>query len=64
MTEAAVQYLHYTVFTCSPFMNHVSCAAGFDRPDVQFTLTVSPSWYRGLPPLMRGPSAGRAENIC
>jgi hypothetical protein len=27
-----------------PLMNHVSFTAGFERPDVQFTLTRSPIW--------------------
>lgn len=41
-------------------MNHDKCTAGFDLPDVQLTRTTSPIWYRGRPPLIFGPSCGRA----
>lgn len=45
----------------SPLIIQLSWAAGFDLPDVQFTLTVSPTWYLGRPPVIFGPSFGRAE---
>jgi len=41
-------------------MYQASCTAGFDLPEVQFTLTVSPGLYRSWPPDMRGPSSGGA----
>lgn len=36
--------LPWVLLTCSPLMNHMSCAAGLERPDVQLTRTVSPIW--------------------
>lgn len=33
-------------------------AAGFDKADVQFIFTSSPTWYFALLPLIRGPSVG------
>lgn len=47
--------------TGSPFMNQLNCAAGFERPDVQFTLTWSPIWYLGRPPVIFGPSSGSTK---
>ena len=44
-------------------MNQVSWAAGLERPEVQFTLTVSPIWYLGCPPVIRGPSTGSAAKV-
>lgn len=41
-------------------MNHCKVAAGLDVPDVQFTFTVSPTWYLGFPPVILGPSFGKA----
>ncbi len=45
----------------SPLMNQFSRVAGLERPDVQFTFTVSPIWYLGRPPVIRGPSSGKTE---
>lgn len=49
------------LLTGSPLMYQLSWAAGFERPEVQLTRTVSPIWYRGLPPVILGPSSGRAR---
>jgi len=43
-------------------MNHCNVAAGLDVPEVQLTFTWSPIWYLDLPPVILGPSDGKAEN--
>jgi hypothetical protein len=45
-----------------PLINHVSLTAGFDRPDVQLTLTLSPIWYLARPPVILGSISG--STIC
>jgi len=37
-------------------MNQAREAAGLDREDVQFTLTMSPVWYLFFSPRISGPS--------
>lgn len=44
-------------------MNHVKLTAGFDRPDVQLTWTLSPIWYFARPPLIFGSVSGRTADI-
>ena len=41
-------------------MNHWRSGAGCELSEVQFTLTLSPSLYRGKLPDILGPSVGRA----
>lgn len=45
----------------SPLMYHVNCIAGCDRPDVQFTCTLSPISYNGRNPDTTGPYSGSAK---
>ena len=53
----------YSGSASSPLMYQASATGGFDRPDVQFTWTKSPIWYRGLPPVILGPSSGSAAKM-
>lgn len=49
-------------FAGIPFINQVSFTAGFERPDVQFTLTFSPIWYLARPPVIFGSVSGKTVN--
>lgn len=56
--------LTYSGPACCPLMNHVNFTAGFDLPDVQFTLTLSLIWYRARPPVILGSVSGNTSNAC
>lgn len=51
----------YSKLTGSSFINHLSCVLGRDLDEVQFTTSLSPTWYSLFSSDSRGPLLGRTR---